>query len=179
MRRSGFVEFDITDVAAAAVEFYQPAAELKNCTLTMVSNGPAPIRGDPVLLAQALGNLIDNALKYTPEGGSIGVEVRRGPGHSVGVCVADTGSGIPDTERLKVVERFYRGDSSRGTPGVGLGLSLVAAVARLHGSRLEFEDNKPGLRALMLLQQDGTQIVRDTDVTVMLQSDNTGLLHST
>ena len=179
MRRSGFVEFDITDVAAAAVEFYQPAAELKNCTLAMVSNGPAPMRGDPVLLAQALGNLIDNALKYTPEGGSIGVEVRRGPGHSVGVCVADTGPGIPDTERLKVVGRFYRGDSSRGTPGVGLGLSLVAAVARLHGSRLEFEDNKPGLRALMLLQQDGTQIVRDTDVTVMLQSDNTGLLHST
>jgi signal transduction histidine kinase len=179
MRRSGFVEFDITDVAAAAVEFYQPAAELKNCTLAMVSNGPAPMRGDPVLLAQALGNLIDNALKYTPEGGSIGVEVRRGPGHSVGVCVADTGPGIPDTERLKVVERFYRGDASRGTPGVGLGLSLVAAVARLHGSCLEFEDNKPGLRALMVLQQDGTQIVRDTDVTVMLQSENTGLLHST
>jgi signal transduction histidine kinase len=154
MRRSGFVMFDMAEVAAAAVEFYQPAAEVRNCTLTMASNGPAPIRGDPVLLAQALGNLIDNALKYTPEGGSIGVEVRREPGNCVGVSVADTGPGIPDAERLKVVERFYRGDASRGTPGVGLGLSLVEAVARLHGSLLGFEDNRPGLRAFMVLQTD-------------------------
>jgi len=154
MRRSGFVALDMAEVAAAAVEFYQPAAELKNCTLTMASNGAAPIRGDPVLLAQALGNLIDNALKYTPEGGSIAVEVRRGPAHSVGVSVADTGPGIPDAEKAKAIERFYRGDASRGTPGVGLGLSLVAAVARLHGSSLQFEDNKPGLRAVIVLQQD-------------------------
>jgi signal transduction histidine kinase len=158
LRRSGFIVFDMTEVAAAAVEFYQPAAEIRNCTLTLASDGPAPVRGDPVLLAQALGNLIDNALKYTPEGGAIGVEVQCGPGQSVGVSVADTGPGIPDGEKLKVIERFYRGDASRGTPGVGLGLSLVEAVARLHGSPLGFEDNKPGLRAFMVLQQDALML---------------------
>jgi signal transduction histidine kinase len=168
MRRSGFVPLDMAEVAANAVEFYQPAAEVRNCTLTMTSNGPAPIRGDPVLLAQALGNLIDNALKYTPDGGSIRVEVRRGPAYSVGVTVSDTGPGIPDQERPKVIERFYRGDASRGTPGVGLGLSLVDAVARLHGSSLQFEDNHPGLRVVMLLQQDQSQAPRSSEVTVLL-----------
>jgi hypothetical protein len=132
-----------------------------------MSNGAAPIRGDPVLLAQALGNLIDNALKYTPEGGSIRVEVRRGPSHSVGVTVSDSGPGIPDGDRAKVIERFYRGDASRGTPGVGLGLSLVDAVARLHGSSLRFEDNNPGLRVVMLLQQDAPQAARGADAAVV------------
>ncbi len=164
MRRSGFVPLDMAEVAAAAVEFYQPAAELKNCTLTLVSNGAAPVRGDPVLLAQALGNLIDNALKYTPDGGTIGVEVRRGFAQAVGVSVADTGPGIPEAEKRKVVGRFYRGDLSRGTPGFGLGLSLVDAVARLHGSTLEFEDNHPGLRVSIVLQQDAAQVTRTADV---------------
>jgi len=160
MRRSGFVQLDMAEVAANAVEFYQPAAELKSCALTITSNGPAPIRGDPVLLAQALGNLIDNALKYTPEGGTIRVDVRRGASHSVGVTVSDSGPGIPDSDRTKVIERFYRGDASRGTPGVGLGLSLVDAVARLHGSSLRFEDNNPGLRVVMMLHQDAPQAAR-------------------
>jgi hypothetical protein len=172
MRRSGFVPLDMAEVAAAAVEFYQPAAELKNCTLTLVSNGAAPVRGDPVLLAQALGNLIDNALKYTPDGGIIGVEVRRGFAQAVGVSVADTGPGIPDAEKRKVVERFYRGDLSRGTPGFGLGLSLVDAVARLHGSTLEFEDNHPGLRVSIVLQQDAAQVTRTADVA---QSTDEGI----
>ncbi len=167
MRRSGFVSLDMAEVAANAVEFYQPAAELKGCSLTLTSNGAAPIRGDPVLLAQALGNLIDNALKYTPEGGSIRVDVRRGPSHSVGVTVSDSGPGIPDVDRPKVIERFYRGDASRGTPGVGLGLSLVDAVARLHGSSLRFEDNNPGLRVVMLLQQDAPQVARGGDAAVV------------
>ncbi len=167
-RRSGFVALDMTEVAADAVEFYQPAAELKNCSLTIASDGPAPIRGDPVLLAQALSNLIDNAIKYTPEGGHIGVEVRHGSGSAVTVSVADSGPGIPDTEKPKAVERFYRGDASRGTPGVGLGLSLVDAVARLHGSVLGLEDNHPGLRAYMVLQQDAPAAHRGRDVTVVL-----------
>jgi signal transduction histidine kinase len=171
-RRSGFVLLDMAELASDAVEFYQPAAELKGCSLTMTSNGVAPIRGDPVLLAQALGNLIDNALKYTPEGGIIRVEVRRGPSNLIGVTVADSGPGIPDAERSKVIERFYRGDASRGTPGVGLGLSLVDAVARLHGSSLQFEDNKPGLRAVMVLQQDVSPVLRGADVTFVLHPDD-------
>jgi signal transduction histidine kinase len=160
LRRSGFVPVDVAAIAAAAVEFYQPAAELRGSTLSLQSFGPAPIRGDPVLLAQALGNLIDNAVKYTPEEGTIAVAVRRGNDGGVEIVVADSGPGIPVAEKPKVVERFYRGDASRCTPGVGLGLSLVDAVARLHGSELKLEDNQPGLRARIVLTQDTPQITR-------------------
>jgi signal transduction histidine kinase len=162
LRRSGFVPLDLSVVAADAAEFYQPAAEIRGRSLSIVTDGPALIRGDPVLLAQALGNLIDNALKYTPEGGRIQVEVRRAANQSVVVNVTDSGPGIPDDEKPKVIERFYRGDRSRGTPGVGLGLSLVEAVARLHGSSLQFEDNRPGLRASMVLQLDSVQLAQAT-----------------
>jgi signal transduction histidine kinase len=165
LRRSGFVPVDVTAVAAAAVEFYQPAAELRGSTLSLEAAGPAPIRGDPVLLAQALGNLIDNALKYTPGDGSITVAVRCGDDGSVEIVVADSGPGIADTEKTKAVERFYRGDASRCTPGVGLGLSLVDAVARLHGSELKLEDNHPGLRARMVLTQDTRPITRAARAT--------------
>jgi hypothetical protein len=151
MRRSGFVPLDVAEVAAAAVEFYAPAAELKNIDLTFQSDGPLPVPGDPVLLAQALSNLIDNALKYAPEGGVIGVAVRRRSDGTAEIAVADNGPGIVDAEKTKVVERFYRGDSSRGTPGVGLGLSLVQAVAKLHGSTLELADQNPGLRVILAL----------------------------
>jgi signal transduction histidine kinase len=161
MRRSGFVPVDVAEVAAAAVEFYQPAAELRGSSLLLQIAAPAPIRGDPVLLAQALGNLIDNALKYTPVDGSITVAVRVGAdAGSVEIVVADSGPGIPEAQKSKAVERFYRGDASRCTPGVGLGLSLVDAVARLHGSELSLEDNHPGLRARIVLTQDTPQITR-------------------
>jgi signal transduction histidine kinase len=160
MRRSGFVPVDIVEVAAAAVDFYQPAAELRGSRLQLVRSDVAPVRGDPVLLAQALSNLIDNALKYTPEGGDVIVSITRKGEDSIEVAVADSGPGIPDQEKRKVRERFYRGDASRGTPGVGLGLSLVDAVARLHGSELVLRDNAPGLRASILLGQDTRHIER-------------------
>jgi signal transduction histidine kinase len=165
LRRSGFVPVDVGEVAAAAVEFYQPAAELRNASLVLDSDGSAPVRGDPVLLAQALGNLIDNSLKYAPEDTTITVAVRKVANQGVSIEVADHGPGIPDAEKPKAVERFYRGDVSRGTPGVGLGLSLVDAVARLHGSELKLEDNQPGLRARMVLAQDTAKIVRSTRTT--------------
>lgn len=154
MRRSGFVTVDLAEIAAAAVEFYQPAAELTDSRLQLVREGSATVSGDRVLLAQAVSNLIDNALKYTPPQGEIIVSVKRRADRAVEVAVADTGPGIDDADKSKVVERFYRGDSSRGTPGVGLGLSLVDAIARLHGAVLRLEDNRPGLRASMLLMQD-------------------------
>ena len=118
MRRSGFVSVDLSEVAAAAVEFYQPAAEVRDSSLILESAGATPVKGDPVLLAQALSNLIDNALKYTPPHATITVAVRR-VNNGVEIEVADRGPGIPDAEKPKVVERFYRGDASRGTPGVG------------------------------------------------------------
>jgi signal transduction histidine kinase len=149
--RSGFVEVDAADAAAKAVEFYQPYAELKGINLSFDQKGAGPIMGDPVLLSQAIGNLIDNAVKFTPGNGTIAVETRRREDGAVEITVADNGPGIPDPEKPKVTERFYRGDVSRGTPGVGLGLSLVGAVAKLHVGSLELADNHPGLRARMIL----------------------------
>lgn len=149
LRRSGFVPLDLAELAATAVDFYAPAAELKNIRLALHAEAPLRISGDPVLLAQALSNLIDNALKYAPEGGFIDVTLRRGAGNLAEIAVTDNGPGIDDSEKARVVERFYRGDASRGTPGVGLGLSLVQAVAKLHGSVLELADQQPGLRALL------------------------------
>ena len=151
MRRSGFVPLDAADLAANAVEFYAPAAELKNINLAFRSDGAPSVSGDPVLLAQALSNLIDNALKYAPVNGSIRVEVLKRVEGTVEVSVSDNGPGISDSEKTKVVERFYRGDASRGTPGVGLGLSLAQAVAKLHGSALELTDQHPGLRVAFTL----------------------------
>jgi signal transduction histidine kinase len=153
MRRSGFVSLDVSDLAGNAVEFYEPAAELKDIDLKFRSNGPLLIAGDPVLLAQALINLIDNALKYAPQHGAIEVAVQK-HGATAEISVSDNGPGIDELEKAKVVERFYRGDASRGTPGVGLGLSLVQAVAKLHGSPLELRDNSPGLRAVLTLAID-------------------------
>jgi signal transduction histidine kinase len=152
LRRSGFVSVDAAELAEQAVDFYIPAAELKGVRLTFQGPGPLEISGDPVLLAQALGNLIDNALKYAGEGGSVLVEVQ-GSEHSVRITVADNGPGIPDAEKPKVPGRFYRGDASRGTPGVGLGLSLVDSVAKVHGGALELFDNHPGLRAQVAISR--------------------------
>jgi signal transduction histidine kinase len=149
VRRSGFVEVNASKIAAEAAEFYHPVAELKGVALKFRSSGPASLAGDPLLLAQAVGNLIDNALKYTAEKGTISVETTRRADGTIEIAVADDGPGIPDDEKSKVLERFYRGDRSRCTSGAGLGLSLVAAVARLHGGALTLADNHPGLRATL------------------------------
>lgn len=154
MRRSGFVPLDVADLAANAVEFYAPAAELKNIHLVFRSDGPLSVSGDPVLLAQALSNLIDNALKYAPVNGAIEVAVLKRIDNTAEISVSDDGPGIAGPEKGRVVERFYRGDASRGTPGVGLGLSLVQAVAKLHGSALELSDQNPGLRVALTIPLD-------------------------
>jgi signal transduction histidine kinase len=150
-RRSGFVRVDAAKVAAEVVEFYEPAAEEKGVVFSFLNGGEAPVAGDPVLLAQALSNLIDNSLKCVPERGAISVHVGRRADGAVEIAVADDGPGIADADKPKATERFFRGDASRGTPGVGLGLSIVDAVARLHGGVLQLLDNHPGLRAQMVL----------------------------
>ncbi|HEY1898945.1 MAG TPA: HAMP domain-containing sensor histidine kinase [Steroidobacteraceae bacterium] len=148
MRRSGFVNVDLVDLCARAVEFYVPAAEIRDITLTYKNeSGLLQTSGDQLLMAQAVNNLIDNALKYTPPGGTVSVSTMRPSGEAAGIVVADTGPGMTDVQRARATERFFRGDASRGTPGVGLGLSLVEAVAKLHGGTLEFADQHPGLRA--------------------------------
>ncbi|GGY36490.1 sensor histidine kinase [Pseudoduganella albidiflava] len=148
-RRNGFVPVDVTNLAAEVAEFYAPVAELRNIALAFTPRGALRAVGDPVLLAQALGNLVENALKYAPEGGVIAIAVQRPQRDMLEIVVSDNGPGIAEDERPRVVERFYRGDTSRGTPGVGLGLSVVSAVARLHGGVLLLADNRPGLRATL------------------------------
>ena len=148
MRRSGFVDVDLGELCAGAVEFYVPAAEVKGISLTYRDEaGSLHTAGDQLLLAQAVNNLIDNALKYTPPGGTVTVSTVHAGGDDAGIVVADTGPGMTAEQRERATERFFRGDASRGTPGVGLGLSLVQAVARLHGGSLEFADRQPGLVA--------------------------------
>jgi signal transduction histidine kinase len=151
---------DLTELAATAVEFYEPAAEQLGISLGQDCDRPHPVAGDPILLAQALSNLIDNALKYAPAQGRIVVSVRGTAEGAVQMAVTDNGPGIRDSEKAKVVERFYRGDASRGTPGAGLGLSLVQAVAKLHGSSLDLIDEHPGLRAVITLRRESPEPAR-------------------
>ena len=153
LRRSNFVATDVTEIVARAVDFYLPAAELKGHTLSFRDPGPVWARCDPVLLSQAVNNLIDNSLKFVAAGGHIGIELVYPSEQSLAVVVADDGPGIPERDRPKAAERFFRGDVSRGTPGVGLGLSLVQAIAKLHGGSLELGDNHPGLRASMIIER--------------------------
>jgi len=147
-RRSGFVPVDIAMIVDNAVEYYLPFAESKGIALTAKSMCQVAAVGDHMLLTQALSNLIENAMKYALHNISITVQTS---GETVDISVADDGPGIAEDEKQKVIERFYRGDASRGTPGVGLGLSLVAAVAKLHGGALELTDAHPGLRATLCL----------------------------
>jgi signal transduction histidine kinase len=147
-RRSGFVPVDVAEIAREVAEFYQPVAEMSGVRLRVDALAKANVAGDPWLLSQAMSNLIENALKYGANGGEVALTVLERD-ELIDIAVADRGPGIGEEERAKVTERFYRGDASRGTPGVGLGLSLVAAVARLHGGRLELADNDPGLRAAL------------------------------
>ncbi len=140
--------FNKTDMAALlhdVIELYEPLAEEKGQSLSLQADSTVYIQGDRDLLFQSMANLLDNAIKYTPALGRI--EITLGEQADKGwITIADSGPGIPEAERLQVFQRFYRLEKSRTTPGSGLGLSLVAAVARIHDMTLRLEDNQPGLR---------------------------------
>jgi signal transduction histidine kinase len=144
VNRLSLAELDLAALAEDLVELYQPIAEDAGLALTGEIDGPAPIEGHRQLLGQAIANLLDNAVKYTPDGGRIALSVATANGRA-SLSVRDSGPGIPAADRARVLERFVRLDDSRGTPGSGLGLSLVAAVAKLHDARLELADAGPGL----------------------------------
>jgi signal transduction histidine kinase len=146
-RRAAFKPVDVAEVIEEAVEFYAPVGEMKGITLTASCRGDLSVRGDALLLAQALGNMIDNALKYAGEGCTVVVSGVVEEEDHVDIVVADNGPGIAATDLAKAANRFFRADPSRGSPGVGLGLALVSAVAKLHGGTLVLSDNTPGLRA--------------------------------
>lgn len=144
----GFTEVDLELLVRDVVELYEPLAEDKRqCFSTQLTAG-VHTHVDRDLLFQAIANLIDNAIKYTPSGGMIEVTMHTGT-NGTRLSIADSGPGIPVTARAKVFERFYRLDTSRTTPGSGLGLSLVGAVAKLHHIEIRLEDNQPGLRVVM------------------------------
>ena len=146
--------FELGALIRDVAELYEPVAEEAGQLLTVEASAPVTVRANRQLIGQALANLIDNAIKYgvpvadgTPSI-VVGLEVA---GDEVRVTVADRGPGISAADRARVAKRFVRLDQSRTRPGTGLGLSLVAAVARLHGGRMLIEDNEPGLRVVLAL----------------------------
>lgn len=147
-RRQDFTDIDLTELAGDVAELYEPLAEEKGLALRTDLAPGVTVAGNRHLLSQALANLLDNAVKYTPEGGSITIGLAPSPSGPE-LSVADTGPGIPPEHHELVLERFARLESSRNTPGSGLGLSLVAAAAGLHQAQLRLSDNGPGLRVTM------------------------------
>jgi signal transduction histidine kinase len=147
--------FDAAEAVRGIVELYDAVAEEAGVPLEVSIEGSLPARGNRELLGQAMANLIDNALKYGAGDRNLPVSVSaRRVGDTIEITIGDRGPGIPEEERGRVLERFVRLESARSRPGFGLGLSLAAAVARLHGGSLRLEDNDPGLRAVLRLPAD-------------------------
>ena len=150
--------FDPAELAADISELYEPLCEDKGIDFAAEFSKDLQVRGNREFLAQALANILDNAVKYTPSGGAIMLRVRRRSSGEVEYSVTDTGPGVPDDDRERVVQRFVRLENSRNQPGAGLGLSLVVAVAEAHGGRLELDEGPgkvgemgPGLRVALIL----------------------------
>jgi signal transduction histidine kinase len=172
--REGMAEFDVAEVARDVSELYEPLAEDKGLTLEVNAKQYAAVKGNRELVSQALANLVDNAIKYAaptapyppprPGEGAGAVNGERSgilvtadtERDRIVLTVSDHGPGIPSADRSRVVNRFVRLERSRSLPGSGLGLSLVSAVARLHGGELKLEDNAPGLRARISLPRAAT-----------------------
>jgi len=160
--RDDMQDFDVAEVARDVGELYEPLADEKGIVLTVDAPASALVKGNRDLVSQTLANLIDNAIKYGgPEskgenGAPNEIVVKAlGEGDHILLSVADRGPGIPEADRSHVVERFVRLEQSRSQPGSGLGLSLAAAVARLHGGTLSLEDNAPGLKCVIALPRGG------------------------
>lgn len=144
-RKGAFRTVNLVEIAGEVVELYDAAAEQDGTRLILVGDQEVLVTGDRDLIFDAIANLVDNAIKHGRAGGQVIVANDNIDGRPV-ISVADDGPGIPADEYERVFKRFYRLERSRYTPGNGLGLSLVAAVARLHGARIEMIDNSPGLK---------------------------------
>ena len=156
-------EFDAAEIARGVGELYDPLADDKGIALKVEATAPAPVKGNRELVTQALANLVDNAIKYggpakSAVNGSEIVIKAQSEGDRILLTVADSGPGIAEADRGRVTERFVRLEQSRTEPGSGLGLSLASAVAQLHGGELKFEDNSPGLKAVLALPRSGPQL---------------------
>jgi PAS domain S-box-containing protein len=143
-RREGFSNVQLAPLIREAGDLYDPIAEIKSVTLRVEAADGAAVRGDRDLLFEAVANLVDNAVKFTPEGGRVELALLHQEGETV-IRVSDTGPGISEAEREAVTQRFYRSDKSRNIKGLGLGLSMVAAIIKLHGFRFSISAG-PGCR---------------------------------
>lgn len=139
---------DLGQLAVEVVELYEPVAAERGIELDVQGCESAVLHGSRQLLAQALSNLIENSLKFTPPGGRVELRVQRGAA-GLDLIVADDGPGIPAADRERALERCVRLTGAEQAPGSGLGLSLVAAVARMHHATLTLDDNHPGLRIVL------------------------------
>jgi signal transduction histidine kinase len=142
-RRAAFAPLEVSGVLHDAAEFYEAMAEERGQHLETALPTALRIVGDRDLLLQAVANLLDNALKFTPAGGVVRLTAEARAG-GVEIAVSDSGPGLSDADKARALDRFFRADSSRGTPGSGLGLSLVRAVAQLHGGEVLLRDAMPG-----------------------------------
>jgi signal transduction histidine kinase len=134
-RMAGFGDVALDEILREVCDVYEPIAEDKRIALGVVIDRKVQVWGDRDLLFEAVANLVDNAIKFTPSGGRVELALEAEDDTAL-VRVSDTGPGIGEQEREAVLRRFYRSDKMRNTPGVGLGLSLVAAIVKLHGFRL-------------------------------------------
>jgi signal transduction histidine kinase len=151
-RQTGFVEVDLGALIGTIVELYRSMMEEKAQLLTEALEVPLLVRGDRELLMQMFANLLENAIRHSPRGAAIAISAGRAAG-GVAVSISDNGSGIPVDMRVKVLQRFFRLETSRTTAGNGLGLSLANAIVKMHGASLTLSDAHPGLRATVLLQR--------------------------
>jgi signal transduction histidine kinase len=151
VRRQGFVPVNFAAIVKDVYEYYEASAEEKalNYRCEVDDNSDFGLEGDPNLLFEALANLIENAIKFSPPGGAVTVRLGRIEGR-VQLSVHDTGPGIPESEHQAVFKRFYRGETSRHTPGNGLGLSLANAVAAMHCMTLTFDRVVTGCRVVLV-----------------------------
>lgn len=156
--RESMTSVDPATIVRDVAELYEPVAEESGLVIRVAVQDGLQVRGNRELLSQVLTNLIDNAIKHgkpvaETEGADpiIEISASQDPGGRIQISVADHGPGIPQHEHARVLERFVRLEASRNTPGSGLGLSLASAVARLHGGRVDFEDNNPGLKVTLSL----------------------------
>lgn len=149
-RRSAFAGFDLAPRLADLADLYGVLAEEKGLELATDIPRHLPAYGDRELIQQAVANLLDNAVKFSPAGGAIRIAARAA-GTDVVITITDQGPGIPEADRARATERFFRGEAARSTPGAGLGLATVLAIAQLHQGQLVLEDAHPGLRAELIL----------------------------
>ena len=153
---AGFHEVEISALVADIVDFYAPLAEEKQQALEASLDPGIKAYGDRNLLFQAFANILENAIKYTPEHGKISISLRLSDGQFT-VIIADSGPGIPETEKEGIFVRFYRLDQSRNSPGNGLGLSMTKAIINLHRGSVKPENNEPGMRMVVQIPIQATQ----------------------